>query len=645
MKRQIALLALTAASSAFASVYWRGKAGEPHGWADADNPASGSGGFYWNTTESSGSGTWKQTPDNENAHVKNGGIAVIGDGVTADLGGNKLVLNFSYNTKTSEVRVAAGGRLTNCVGYVSHGSGSLGLLHVTGGEAYIDVGSSGKDAGLWVPSSDTTLAGASGEVRVDGGLLSVAKEFRIADSYYAGRVGQSALLAISDGEVVARCALFLGLDDKSSLGRGSLVQTGGTFTGLNDTTGVQVGEKSSAAISGGTFGSPRMILFGGLAEFTGGTADIGRIYIEAGSTLSFGGDTVFNGAFSGPRRNSAAVAGVTNTIVVTGGSVTATNNCFNSGSNYGWFGGQEPMRYVQTGGFVTNDNLYVRSDDTGNLRMSIEGGVFYVKGKFSFFGHPFYFKTKGTPEISFDEFPLVSAANKNNAATNCVLDHVIDSRGLSPLVFRTSNRIFGRHVLRPSGGLQIVSTNRFALVRVPKESSMTRVCFGCVPDETLWTTAAFKDGLGNWGSTLKPEAACGAAIGRKGGVRTFTARPNGYLDLPAIPSNRFVSATVKLKVTPQDATLAEIAAGLADEGYVHVREIAEENANLAFEIPADRYPDACGTTKLLFDFTEPIVPDTFVDGPMEFPVRTNALVSACSVDISTKTQGLMLIFR
>lgn len=645
MKKTVTLLVLTAASSAFASVFWRGTASEPHGWADDDNPASGSGGFYWNTADDSGSGTWQQTPVEENAHVQNGGIVVIGDGVTADLGGYKLVLNYNCNTKTSEVRVAAGGLLTNCVGYVSHSFGSFGLLHVVGGKAYIDVGASGKDAGLWVPSSDNMQKDASGEVRVDGGLLSVAKEFCIAGSYWAGRAGQSALLAISDGEVVARCALLLGRNEKTSLARGSFVQTGGTFTGLNEKTGVQVGEKSSAAISGGAFGSPHMILFGGLADFTGGTADIGRVYVEAGSTLRFGGDTLFNGAFSGPQRDRAAVAGVTNVIVVTGGSVTATNNCFNINGNYGWFGGQEPMRYVQTGGFVTNDNLYVRSDDSGNLRMSIEGGVFYVTGKFSFFGHPFYFKTKGTPEVSFDEFPMVSAVNKNDAATNCVLDHVIDSRGLSPLVFRTSNRVFGRHVLRPSGGLQVVSTNRFALVRVPNELSMARVCFGCVPDETLWTTKAFGDGLGNWGSTLKPEADCGAAIGKSGGVRTFSARPSGYLDLPSIPSNRFESATVKLKVTPLDATIAEVAAGLAAEGYANVREIAEENANLAFEIPAGRYPDACGTTKLLFDFTEPIIPDTFVDGPMEFPVRTNALVSACSVDIATKKQGLVLIVR
>lgn len=491
MKKAVTFFVLTAASSAFASVYWRGTAGVPHGWADADNPASGSGGFYWNTEDNSGSGTWKQTPVEENAHVKNGGIVVIGDGVTADLGGGKLVLNHNCNTMTSEVRVAAGGLLTNCVGYVSHSSGSFGLLHVFGGEAYFDVGVSGsRDAGLWVPSPDNSQEDASGEVRVDGGLLSVANEFCIAGSYYAGSVGQSALLAISDGEVVARCALLLGLVEKTSLARGSFVQTGGTFTGLNETTGVLVGEKSSAAISGGAFGSPRMILFGGLADFTGGTADIGKVYVEAGSTLRFGGDTVFNGAFSGPRPNRAAVAGVTNVIVVTGGSVTATNNCFNINGNYGWFGGQEPMRYVQTGGFVTNDNLYVRSDDSGNLRMSIEGGVFYVTGKFSFFGHPFYFKTKGTPEISFDEFPMVSAVNKNSAATNCVLDHVIDGRGLSPLVFRTSNRVFGRHVLRPSGG---------AAGRLDKPFRAGARAEGVVPDVCLPRLRAGRNALDDQG--------------------------------------------------------------------------------------------------------------------------------------------------
>ncbi len=643
MKKQIALLVLTAASSAFASVYWRGKANEPHGWADTDNSASGSGGRYWSTAESGGN--WKQAPDKENGHVKNGGIAVIGDGVTADLGGNKLVLNYNYATRASEVRVLDGGILTNCVVYLSHGSGSNGLLHLIGGKAFIDgkASDSYSDQGLWAPSEGSTASSAGNEVRIDGGLLDVANYFRIASSANARTKGQSARLTITDGEVIARCVAQFGSDDKTSLARGTLVQTGGSFVGLDGTTGVLIGEKCTAEVSGGTFTVPRLSLRGGEANFTGGTVEDVRVYAEAGSTLRFGGNAVFRGAFTGLRRTTPATAGATNFIFVTGGSVTATNVCFNTGNRYGWFGGPEAMRYEQTGGFVTNDYLYVRDDDSGNLRMSIEGGVFYVKDKFSFFGHPFYFRTKGTPEISFDAFPGHSTVNKNNAATNCVIDHVIDRRGLSPLVFRSSGLVFGRHVLRPSGGLQIVATNRFALMRV--SGSLKRDCFGCVPDETLWTTAAFADGLGNWGSTLRPGAVCGAAIGRKGGARTFTARPNGYLDLPAIPSNRFESATVKLMVTPQDATLAEIAAGLEAEGYANVREIEEENANLAFEIPADRYPDACGTTKLLFDFTEPVVPDTFTSGPMEFPVRTNALVSACSVDIATKKQGLVLMVR
>ena len=76
MKKSLIIVTATIGMTSLASVYWQGTPGQPLDWLGTVGGHS-----YWNADEN-GAGAWKDFPANENAHVKNGGIVVVGSGVS-----------------------------------------------------------------------------------------------------------------------------------------------------------------------------------------------------------------------------------------------------------------------------------------------------------------------------------------------------------------------------------------------------------------------------------------------------------------------------------------------------------------------------------------------------------------------------------
>lgn len=279
MKKLVFMLCAMVAASAWASYYWQGPANEPHGWADTDNRKTDSGGFYWNTAEK-GTGDWAQVP-NDTAHINNGGIVTIGDGLTVDLGLNKLVLNYKQYSKVSEVRVLDGGTLKSAHVYVSHTTGGNGLLQIIGGSVY--AGKTGEtNAGLWIPGYDgSPSSGSSGEVRVEAGLLDIESCLRVSTSEKANTQKFSGLVSLRGGRIVSHNLTTFGRDsDTPTASHARLVQTGGAFVteGMTFDTGFKVASGGTLDVSGGSFDAMRLYMRGGEANFTGGRVGVARIF-------------------------------------------------------------------------------------------------------------------------------------------------------------------------------------------------------------------------------------------------------------------------------------------------------------------------------------------------------------------------------
>lgn len=632
MKRMIlATAAMALVLTASATVYWRGAANTPIDWYDQ---SLGHG--LWNANEK-GTGVWKDYPVSENAHVKNGGIAVVGLGENKTVSGiDKLVLNFDYSAARSTVRIDEGGSLTAKAAYVTHGGkGNDGLLHVNGGTAVF--GQDGGDGLLVTTEQSTNNAAARGTLLVTGGALDVYSHFTV------GRGGDG-YFVLSNGTVSAHTDLVFGWAVPPVRGHGLI--TGGRLVGV-DGAELQFRPGSELVQEGGEVVFGQSIVNGSSLSLSGGTMDIGKLQLKKGGRLVVSGAVVLTGGLT--LRGDEAAVGVTNEMFISGGTVSVTNfagNLPGTSTPYAWILAKNPFHYRQTGGSVSLDRFFTNAGESGDVRFSFEGGTFFG-GPICVFDQPFFLRHVGTAAVSFENFRDPTAVNKNWNGVDCLVEHVIDRGVLAPIRYtaRIGNgseshfHVFGKNVLRPAGGVQIVTNDVFRLFVCGVGAAPRTTYSSGAPDANLWTSGR----IGNeyaWGATLNPSADVGAPTYDM--PLAVAAQPFGFATLPTVKTNRLERYTVTFGLVPQAATMDAIADGLSAAGYENV---SVDDNSVSLDVPRDWLVNGSTDSRLLFDFTETCCPDRFAVGEMSFPVTTNALVTSVTLAVKKSESGLRVIFR
>ena len=632
MKEPLSVAICVVGFAAAASVYWLGPVGGERKWSATDNSASGSGGYYWNTA-ANGSGTWQQIPVNENAHVNNGGTVVIDGTVGVVDGVQKLVLCFE-KSNASCVRIDAGGVLTNAIAYIGHNAGSSGArFHVNGGEAWLGRG----DEGFHLPSTQAYREGGSEYfATVSGGLLDVSGKFTIGTKGIWTHPNHGTL-TVEGGAVTSHCQLVVGTDSATSVNSGLINVTGGELAVVSSNT-LSLYHNARLHQTGGSLVTDTLAVKRGTAEFLGGSSTVGFLrFLTGGSVVVSDEGNLTAGLNLG---HDTSDTGAANSLTISNGTV----KLLSAASSTAFLKPVRPFYLRMLGGTVSLTNLYVGVGASGLLCLELDGGTFTC-GKMSTYGQPFYLRHTGGAVVEFDEFPQADQWNKDLCASNCLVDHVFTQEGLKPLSFKSSNRVFGRNSLRPQGGFQIVATNRFALFRLQTKDRLGVLSLGSVPDETLWETFRFSNSY-DWGSQLRTEAVVGGSESILANETIpVDLRPNGYVPLPCVKTNSLKRMTVELGVVPMSATLEELAADMVAAGYENVTPHAGDENKLVFDVPISRLPDQSPAAAAVFDFTKPVCPDKFVEGPMDFSIQTNAVLSSIRVTLKKNSSGLTVLFK
>lgn len=645
--KAILLIGTTVANvlMASASVYWRGDAGQPLDWF-----GSVSGHSYWNTAEN-GSGTWVDFPTGENTHVKNGGIAVVGNGESVTSTG-KLVLNYNYNDFESCVRVDAGGSLSFPNVLVSHNDGTDALLHVNGGTVTIGESAAADGTrGIQVPSKTANSwrdpkPVKRGKVLVSGGLLDVYGLFELAvpaaDSY-----SQQGELLITNGVVAANCNLIVGAESGLSNGRVTVVdgQLDGIGTGEYARM-FELNNGSEFVQEGGFVAFSQCKAIQSNLRLNGGHSDFGKLYLRRGTQLTLSGNSCLTGGLT--MEGDSVKEGATNAIYVAGGTLSVTN--FRStalGTAYAWIRAENPFRFWQVGGDVSFELLYLNSGKSQDVRFVVDGGSFSC-GPVCVFDQPFYFRHSGASMVVFEKLTDPNGINENANSKDCLIEHVIAHGRLEPIHHAKSQdgtsshfNVFGCNSLKPAGGVQIITNAVLPLVVCDENAEPSTTCCSGVPNEALWLAGR----IGNssrWGVTLVDEAGVGSLAG---GATSFEATPFGYAALPTVKTNDLIRYGVTIFIEPKASTLTDIAKGLEAAGYENVVAIDGVEPTVTFEVPKDDLAHGISQAKLLFDFTEIRCPANFAVGGMSFPVTTNALVKAVSLQVERHKDGVMIIIK
>ena len=622
--------------------YWRG---DGAAWNGTDNASDTANGRWWNGNKN-GTGVWGiPSASSDNAYVGNGGICVVPSGCTVS---GSDVKNIFINTAGassdgSTLRVAEGATLSGVaisVCGIGNWVGTEGNLHIDGGN--LTLGNAAAGRGLLIGCTKTE--GGIGRAWMTGGSLSVSQSFHIG--YFgvsSATTSSRGVFALTNGTVTSEIDVYLG----NITSRWDVAE-GGTF--------IQAGGSMSVA-SGKTihvFGT------GSSYDMSGGTLLDANIQVAYGGTLRFSGNAEYSGKpLLGGYDYEKAIPGFTNVLEIAGGSVTVKG----IEPAIGMGGGNNakiPCRVVQTGGDLTV--LGLMGFGNANFLFEISGGTLTVTNNPDGSGSarlvtcdkPYYFRIKGTPTVSVGE-----CANWNGTyygyQTNSIVEHVIDRRGLAPIIQRSGSYWWlpGHQRLRPDGGVQLLSTNIFELTRTTGCANNVRKDYlSSMPDADLWMEKSISDDAGKaYGCELNESAAI--ALGTANGQVSFSARPFGYVDLGPVRTNNLKRLDVALTVEAPEGktleeTLAKVAAGLSDAGYLNVTTDASAVRNVRFSIPAEWVQDRNPATRLLFDFTETPMPAGGLlaePGESSYPTVTNALVSSIAVECAKKIRGLTIFVQ
>ena len=621
--------------------YWRGDGND---WNGTDNPADAANGSWWNAA-ANGTGAWGYpSASGDAAFVANGKMCVIPAGCTvsgdemtsiyintAGAGADGSTLRIDEGATVSGVEIALCG--------IPNWWGANGNLHLNGG--MVTLGNATKNRGLQIGSTST--AGVTGRAWMTGGSLNVS-----SGTFYVGGSGAvltanrtRGIFALTNGTVTSSIDVFVGVSTSR-------------YDKAEEATFIQAGGRMSVDPTQTTLKNRKTLyVFGAQATYdmSGGVLDA-KVVPAYGGTVRFSGTASYEGNLRlGNYTYEKNIAGFTNTLIVAGGDVSITD--LEGGNGMGGEYANLPCRVIQTGGTLTFPGIM----GFGNKRFFFEvsGGTCYAGGTGSgnmvTCNRPYFFRIKGTPTVN------VAACAGNNGnyyyyQTNSIVEHVIDHRGLAPIIQRSALSLVGHQRLRPDGGVQLVTTNRFELTRTPGTSNLGKAYLVSLPDENLWKGKDFTDANGKaYGCTLNSSAAI--AGGSYDGTVTCSARPFGYIDLGSVKTNGLHCLNVALTVAAPEgrtlaASLARVAADLTAAGYSNVVTDVSAERNVSFSIPAERVPDRCAATKLLFDFTEtPMPAEGLLAEPGEsfYPTVTNALVTAVSLSRNRDRNGLIVVFR
>lgn len=638
-------------------------------WFANDNPY-GTTGYWWNEKNmTSDTGSWvdPRTCGNQILVQWNQGGCGYVDTVVTNVCEMRLGIGQTYK---SVLRIDEGGCISNVNiqvgGYRTSNKTPSNLdgkgfrLHINGGSVFggsSNIGSYSQ-SGLNIGHSQN----GEGGVFMTGGKLEMNSGYQMTIGCNAGGKGY---FALTNGTVITHNHTIAGpmAYGIAPTSEPKIIVAGGEWTAYDNI----------------------IVRNGGTLEMTGGSIDANVFQIMCGGTIRMsggyatGGISFYNQSEPSDKSN---VLNVTNTFYLAGGTLVSTNVNL-AGTGKGWLNGRSPARFVQTGGIHTNSNLFAGS---GHSRYEISDGTYWVNRTWLGGSMPFYFRIQGTPAVS-----ALGWSSNGDASNpdNCLIEHVIDERGLSPLTFRGANyrQAHGHQRLRPLGGIQVVTTNFFPLFRFNRGSNAsnrvlrsggsgaTKVCWGTWPDASLWTRDPFNTQLpesrdaevvsglasdGTYGAqngtyydvgcTLN-EAAEKGSLAKGGRAVEFEATPMGYLVWPNTSTNNVTGAKVKMKVTAPEGgtlegTLAKVCTVLEEAGYSNVASDASSDWNVSFCVPLERVPMRNAAAKLLFDFTETPVPaGGLTVGDMALPTVTNALVSGVSCKYEGPWNGLMIIFK
>ena len=331
-------------------------------------------------------------------------------------------------------------------------------------------------------------------------------------------------------------------------------------------------------------------------------------------------------------------------------------------------------RFVQSHSVVTNHGVWFRPKDNADdllpavpPRYEIDGGELYIlestsqgenkdghkngsasSGICAFANAPMSFtmSLRGAAKVStpwintnvlFSGQHLVDKVRVYGITTNRPhFEFVLSRDGHAPYVIRRQSGVMGMYSVWPEGGVQVISATRLPLVRHSSASAtlytMDEPQFRA-PNTNLWVTGTFADVPREWGVTLKPsaEVASGADLGA--GVAS------GYIRLPKRNTARLRRAVVRMKISPQTKTLAEIVAGMCAAGY-DAAEVSEDGYNVAVSLLGEEpLISRSADNVMVFDFTARQNSIAVRDR-----VETaEALVQA--VDVKVDGPGLIFTFR
>ena len=636
--------------------------------------------------------------------VVNGGNLTLGGGPSGLVYG----LQVGYSGKSGALGTAEinGGNISIVKGgfYAGTKDVSRGEIRVNGGwvesQVGLQVGVSGtvkyENRGLFeqrggevvIAKSDVTDT-AGGVINLQGGTFTASNKFNVANGGIC-RVGTartseeetSGNLMLVGAPSVYNDALFEVNGGRMTAAKALAVSDGGQMT-IQDgmalaNGGVYVYNGGAFEVNGGAFTSAWMRTSSSAAA----SSRQGRIALKGGEVAIAGNLLVERGglvqvAVPLDEANLGALkfgnAGTdTNVIeILSGGSITRSG-----ASGIAYEGGESAFQHlVVTGGAFTNK----ASLTLGNAHTLIEvsdGGTFYVESV-NGYGNltpgadkAYYFRIKGRAEANCGCWGIPDSKVNTDAfrgVENIIVEHVIEAGETSPLIARNKsgdittnagNYVPGNQRLRPEGGVQVISTNQFALFYSPqvKTHDLHAEVYTSAPDASLWTSGELAAYY--WGSTLNTEAKIALARESKAAhvyeSETFAARPMGYCELPKMGKDKLNGVSVALTVAaPEGGTLegalACVKAGLESAGYTNV-ETNGVTGLTTFDVPLERIAEKSVDQKLLLDFTETPMPATGMmshktEANYAYPTVTNALFTAVSVTYNKPVEGMMLIVK
>lgn len=363
----------------------------------------------------------------------------------------------------------------------------------------------------------------------------------------------------------------------------------------------------------------------------------GEMSVNGGIYRSVGMTTVGNSY-------SAAYPARAGVVRLTGGVI--------SNSTAASFKVQPTGRYIQTGGsFIMEKSAGVECGFSNSTNyygiMELRGGSFICKDipfgqgnkygttaaalRISLYGGMERVSVKGLSGSQAqygytNQLPLVEYVMSDGRVTPITIDYPT-STGYSSYSVDTLKKW-----LRPDGGVQLISTNRFAIFRNNRLHMTGQDINTTYPNRAVWTYGS----LGTSGGYNEDGCTLVVDIEVRGALETPV--PFGYLELPPVKTNNLKSAYVEMTLVPQgDVSFADLAQEMAAAG--HDVEVKGGNT-LRVNLPFGRLGDRATDRKFFFDFTRQDIPYHACRGI----ITTNALVSAVSYTAVNKP-GMVIILR